>query len=477
MNFIDKRKQKHNIDGYHNRHHGRSKKRADAIIRNIGDVNSILDIGCNQGLTSRFLLANTKVKQITGIEISKTTVDADLLKDNRFTLVEGNICDLSLDDCFDAIIYGAVHHHIFREHGLGEAVRVFQKIAKSCKGKLFFETGHIAEGGRWLWQKRIREYFRTDEEHIFYLLRSIEERILDFKVIGRFWIHGARRWLLCITMNDKSQLIDCGAANESLQIEFSNQGKRQTFTRTFGSKNQRLIPVVGEQNDAPAKFQKQTLGANSYFIKTALHSRTSLVQEFHIGKALSQEWAVQPFGMPSPDSILFPFIEGKSIAEYISQSLTNMERKQITDQILSIWNKSQIISLNWPKGILIPLSEKAVLSDVMDLNPNNLLVEYYKGQPRVRVIDFEPQSNHYRWKNKLHIAKLLMGSHHYRLFAIRMAIAGAFLGIMYLFKYELKSIEERIRDKQPSLSSVVTASIRTFTGRTIACLIPSLDEK
>ncbi|MCK9230947.1 MAG: class I SAM-dependent methyltransferase [Syntrophales bacterium] len=473
--FIEKRKSI-NAGNYHTRHYTRTVHRALAIIGSLGEARSILDIGCNQGLTSRLLLERTQADQITGIELSRSTVDKDLLSDERFKLIEGDICELPLAGYYDAIIYGAVHHHIVRKHGLSEAVRVLQKIAESCRGKLFFETGHITEGGRWAWQRKLRQYFKTDEEHIYYLLRSIEEMIAGFEVIGRFRIHGVKRWLLCINMKGEAQLTNSCAPGGMNWDNFSDTDETEKYTRNFGSKKQRLLPIINEQNNGPVEFQKRKIGESVYFVKKALHSKTSLMQEYHIGRELMETWAVQPLSMPSSNTIIFPFIAGKKIVGDV-QSFSIRERKLISGQITKIWDRCRIITLHWPKGIMTPIPDSAVLSQVVDLNPNNFLVEQYDGQPRVRVVDFEPRSNHYHWKNKLHIASMLIALKHHRIRAVGLGLSGFCEGVICLLKYQSKSTGERIRDGQPSLSSAIMAEIRSLVGKTVTSLIPSFYEE
>ena len=128
-------------------------------------------------------------------------------------------------------MYGAVHHHILNLYGLSAAVATLQKLVSHCDKHLFFETGQIGEGGRWEWQREMRGYFRTDEEHFFYMLRSIEHLIEGFEVVGSFWIHGVRRHYLRIDVRANTDKVLLDNAPWPVDID-------GPFVNSHGSKNQ-----------------------------------------------------------------------------------------------------------------------------------------------------------------------------------------------------------------------------------------------
>jgi len=216
----------------------------------------VLDVGCNNGITSQYLLERGIASRVTGVELLATTVDESLQQDSRFSLIEGNVAELEIKQTYDVCIYGAVHHHILNFHGLSAAVATLQMLAAQSDRHLFFETGQISEGGRWDWQRAMRRYFRTDEEHFFYLLRSIEHLIDDFAIIGKFWIHGARRSYLRIDLKPRAERTAPGVPASTVTLPEDIDGP---FVRSFGSKNQRLSRTDDlENSDSPTVFSVTT---------------------------------------------------------------------------------------------------------------------------------------------------------------------------------------------------------------------------
>ncbi|OQX30433.1 MAG: hypothetical protein B0D96_05905 [Candidatus Sedimenticola endophacoides] len=118
---------------YHRRHSKRSLRRAERIAEYIQPGDEILDVGCNQGVISDCILRDSKPSSVTGVELSRATVSKVLFDNPEFDFIEGNICDIRLEKQFDVIVYGAVHHHILRERGLSEAVRVWRSLAGRCR--------------------------------------------------------------------------------------------------------------------------------------------------------------------------------------------------------------------------------------------------------------------------------------------------------------------------------------------------------
>ena len=114
---------------YHSRHARRTIGRARRIGQCIDTPGSLLDVGCNNGITSEYLLDAGKARHVTGIELHATTVEESLRSRPDFSLIEGNVVDIELEQNYDHIVYGAVHHHILNLHGLGAAIATLQKLA------------------------------------------------------------------------------------------------------------------------------------------------------------------------------------------------------------------------------------------------------------------------------------------------------------------------------------------------------------
>jgi SAM-dependent methyltransferase len=456
--------------GYHGRHTRRTLQRAKAIVRSLsdtsGDTESLLDVGCNRGLTSQYLLEAGTIGKAIGIELERTTVMPSLRTDPRFTLIEGNISNIEISQRFDIIVYGAVHHHIVRNYGLGAAINILHRLTDHCDRHLFFETGHITEGGKWEWQRALRRYFRTDEEHIFYLLKSIEERVSDFEVIGKFWMHGIRRWLIRIDMRRGQSAVST-----------SNRTKRHSsdedYIRTFGRRGQRLISKSTDRHDSPTEFSIIKCDGKRFITKKYLHHTGVPAQEYAIGQTVVHDWAVKACSI-GPDGILtFPYIDGTSLRDVKNRA--PLEQYSIASQLLRIWKEAKATRICASNSLLIPIHQTTSLLDVVDMNVNNIIISHVGKSPVVRVIDFEPHSNHNLWRNRLHFARMMSALGRNRLWAIRMFIAGYWSGLAYCLTYQLRGIKTRIANRQPSLASILVAESRTLMGGVIRT-IPFLRE-
>lgn len=459
---------------YHGRHQKRTLQRAERIAAFITPGSKVLDVGCNNGITSEYILNNTDAARVTGIELSASTVNQSIRDNARFEMTEGNICDLELNGVYDTIVYGAVHHHILREKGLGESIRVFKKLISHCGTQLFFETGHITEGGRWAWQQAIRRYFSTDEEHLHYLMRSIEERITEFRIIGKFRIHGVSRWLMRIKLKDHMDDDESLLGRLPLEVIPLDLTPSQRMIRTFGSSRQRIHTGTDAGGESPNWFYIAKTGQERFFVKQAVHSPFALLQEAWIASENAPGFGVSPVGRTGEAALIYPYVEGMTLLDCFAGK--PRFRTEVARQIIAIWEQCSRQPVSTSCGLLLPLASSARLSDVIDMNQNNFLIEEHSGEVSVRLVDFEPQSNHYGWKNRIHISRILFQLRHAYSRASLLWMSGILLGAWYLCKYQFVSAEKRIIDKQPSLGSVLLAHIRTISGKTLIRIFPSLRE-
>jgi SAM-dependent methyltransferase len=458
---------------YHARHSARSLRRAERIARSIGADSSILDVGCNYGITSQHLLDAGKACRVTGVELHADTVADSLRRNPRFTLIEGDIVEIKLDRRFDICVYGAVHHHILNRYGLSVAVETLQKLASHCDRHLFFETGQISEGGRWEWQCAIRRYFRTDEEHFFYLLRSIEHLVEDFSIVGRFWIHGARRSFLRLDMKPALARKRTQVSTENLYHPNNPDGP---YERSFGSRRQRLKRLTGAtESDSPTLFWIETEESGKRrFVKQYRHHLASAQVEWDIAQSIDTDWAVRPFATTQlRSSLVFPFIE-EVCKVRDSVRLPGIQRQSIASQLLVIKEDAKRIHPVLKGGFLLRAPADVSIWDVCDLNENNLLLEANGGDIRVRVVDFEHQGIHCGPRNRMTSANLLRLLGQNRLRATINWLLGATGVFLWLLRYQLKPVNVRIKDRQPSLISLFVAEVRSRTGALFGIILRRL---
>lgn len=447
---------------YHSRHSKRTLARAERIASHIASPGRLLDVGCNNGITSAYMLDAGKARQVTGIELHAETVEPALRHHEAFTLLEGNVVDLELDGRFDHVIYGAVHHHILNLFGLSAAIRTLQKLAAHCGQHLFFETGQLGEGGRWGWQAPMRRLFRTDEEHFFYLVRSIEHLITGFEVIGTFWIHGIRRQYIRFDMRQESV-----ALPQDLQPwPAESDGP---WVRTIGSRDQQLQRVDdATTSDSPTNFWTASSQEPPLFIKKHVHLPIAADAEWAIGSQVDTEWAVQPLARLEPDgAVACPYIADASPVSDL-RAAPAAERRRFAATVVEIYRDACELRIVAPSGVLLPVSGPARLVDVIDLNANNFLVTRSDGQDIVRVVDFEMQSTRYASRNRVHIGKLLLVLRQRRLQATMLLLLGYAGVAINLVRFQFSPFARRIALRQPSLASLLVADVRTVAGRVLA---------
>lgn len=456
---------------YHDRHARRTLRRADAIGRSLltsqHSRSSILDVGCNRGLTSAYLLSTGIVDEVVGVELDSSTVMPELRSDSRFSLVESDISDIDLDRQFDVVIYGAVHHHIIRNYGLGAAVRVLHNLVDHANHALYFETGHISEGGRWGWQRSIRRYFRTDEEHLFYLAKCIEPRMSGFSIIGKFWIHGVRRWLIRFDLKSTH--------NDSLlNRKFPIRTDAQQYIRSHGRHKQELQPLPSDLHDSPTEFAVREDVEEKVFTKRYVHHQGSATGEFAIGQAVTHPWAVAAKTIEPDSTLTFPYVDGLHLSAF--RSAPRPFRARLASQLVQIWMEAYSTRLPSVRSFLLPRKNCACLLDVVDIHANNVVVGNIGGKPIIRVIDFEPHSNHNLWRNKIHFARMTLSLRQKPLWVMHMMATGYAQGLGHCLRYQFRNAVSRIADRQPSILSILLSETRSLTGRLLGA-IPPFKEK
>lgn len=446
--------------GYHGRHERRSLKRAERIACHIKESRNFLDVGCNEGLVSECLLRSGKVSKATGVEISDAKVSGWLSECDKFTFVNGDVLSLEFEEKFDCIFYGAVHHHVVREAGFDEALKIFQKLAGCCEGKIFFETGQLTEGGRWEWQRNILKRFSNDEEHIWYLLQSIEPILQGFKVIGRYWIHGVRRYLCEISVSQKSVNDKCSGL-----VGYSNSisDDKAAHEEGLGWLD------VGESkyNDFGPDFLKVVSGEADLFVKRRNLMRHFDIVEFDIGISLPFDWAVKPLKM-SGLGLVFPWISGQLFRDASPSAYDPKEVKRKLDQVI-VDAKTHKVFL--PPSLLRSRSDCS-LFDVVDFNPENFFIV----DGEIKVVDFEYFSDRSAARNFYNFSKLYFSLGE-RWVGLKFWIIGVGMMLALSVKDSCAPFEVRVLRRAPSLLSWLGVKVRTAAGLVLIKVIPALSEK
>lgn len=235
---------------YYQRYTKRNQKKIKAILRNVGESETLLDIGCNQGYILRAFLEQNLIKHGTGIDLDISVVDPWLVEDKRFAFFEGNILDFVFDRSYETIVFNSVFHHVFGTYGKETALGLWDNIIDHCDRILIFETGVLTEFGQYYWMENFLRYYSTDEEILNVLLQRIGSRLKKCESIVSLPIHLTQRNIYKIELfpgnspyNLKQNENDFYAAHISKD---ENWDVINEYMRTSGSKDQNLIEIDQE---------------------------------------------------------------------------------------------------------------------------------------------------------------------------------------------------------------------------------------
>jgi len=448
--------------GYHSRHYKRSISRAERIACHIRLANRFLDVGCNEGVVSEYLLKSGKVKKAVGVELSDVEPSLWLRKNNDFELIKNDIQNITFDESFDCVFYGAVHHHLVRESGIVTALEVFKKIASVCTGKIYFETGQLTEGSRWKWQREINNYFSSDEEHIWYLLQSIEPILTGFKVVGKYFIHGVPRYLCEIS-------VDGNRDDLSLKSEYffdQNKKKASDLCDAIGKTDLLLIDYM--KSDIKPTFRKISYLGKSFFIKKRYLLPHVDFLEYKIGSSVEYDWAVSPV-LYTEKGIIFPWIDGIPLSKVnkLSPDLTICLQRQLDLIVKNVFTKT----IKLPPSLLYAPVE-ASLAAIVDFNINNFIVN----GDRIRVVDFEYHSSNTIARNYVNFSRA-----YFKLGAFMKGVVFLSRGLVKEGVFSFKSIffpfEIRALKRRPSLFWWVFIKMRNLFDRFLIKMLPFYSEQ
>ena len=107
----------------------------ESFVRDAGDVNRALDLGCGNG--RHLALLGEVASDVIGIDLSRTLLRIARNHDTEAQTVQADVVTLPLQtDSIDLAVYIATLHHLptpaERQESLGEVVRVLQPGGKAC---------------------------------------------------------------------------------------------------------------------------------------------------------------------------------------------------------------------------------------------------------------------------------------------------------------------------------------------------------
>ena len=185
--------------GYYHSYKSRNDIKTGLVLDHIGPVASVLDIGCNSGYMSEALLKSGKAETCHGVELSRGIVSGSLLEDSRFRFYEEDIIDFKFTQTYDAILYMAVHHHVFGKYGRDAALNLWHKIVNHCGRVMFFETGLLTGQGNLYWRDEMAKHYSSDKEHMEELLSLAGGRVESIETLAALSMNGTDRPIYKIT--------------------------------------------------------------------------------------------------------------------------------------------------------------------------------------------------------------------------------------------------------------------------------------
>ena len=465
---------------YFQRHEGRNRGRIEAIIENMTPGTRALDVGCNRGYFSRALLDHGLVEAVDAIEPSREQVDPALVADPRFSLHVGDAAEFGFEHRYHAVVYCAVHHHVFGHRGYNAAMQLFRKIVSSCDRFIFFETGHFLEGSRWYWQREMRKTFHSDEEHLGALLQAIGPRLERVNVIGRHRMNGVKRYLLRIDLlpADTPQATQTTAASADAAPALTPLTR---YRRTVGWSAQQLVEVG--VNDARTTAEMNVHEGTEYTLckhaetgdrmwcKKCLSDPFLELREQRIAEQVDDPRFIRPVGRHPELGLVFPYVEGEKLSDVDLRACSN--REAFLDSLFDIHAYARDTEVT-PGELDLDPRERGVarkLIDVIDLNAANILVRREGDELHLAgVIDLEYFRNHNAARNGMHLARLVLASRTRAPERIRFMGDATAAMARHHVKWTAAPIESQLYEKYSPRQSVWTLPVREGLDRLLRVL-------
>jgi hypothetical protein len=448
---------------YHNRHKKRNQSRVEAIMNNCPIGNRALDIGCNAGYFSKGLLSNGLAQFVDAIEYNADIVPDDLKTDKRFSLFEGDATSFSFAHQYDTTVYGAVHHHIFARHGYAMAMQFWNNIVDHTESTIFMESGQLAEGSRWYWQRALRRYYSSDEQYYGDLVYSVGSRLKSITVIGTHWIHGVRRWLL------KIELYPTTSKESDLNLPLASSIEiRETLHRTIGSHNQKLISDK-EKSDLQlyegVSFSTGIINQNEeVFCKKYIATEKETFEAI-IAHQINDERFIIPIATSHDSGLIFPFISAKKLNEIPLNEIQDKETFRDNIDALYEFAKAKDIYLDFAGD------RSLKLIDIIDLHKSNIFFD--EQSQNIYVFDLEFYSMANKTRNKLHLMRVLYQLDAKNISAILSLISALSSRLKWLLNMAVAKPETRILYRVENGFSWGYIRVREKIDKVIAFFVPS----
>lgn len=450
--------------GYNARHERRNHVRVKTIIDNSTAGEAALDIGCNAGYFSRALLDRGLAQKIDAIEYDPSIVADDLKTDSRFSLFSGDAIDFPFKNEYHTTVYGAVHHHLFAHHGYEQAMQFWANVVQHTQSTIFLESGQMAEGCRWYWQRALRKYYSSDEDYFADLVYSIGPRFKKLRLVGRYWIHGVPRWLFKIELWPINH--STAPVHEETQVQIET-----SYRRTIGSVDQKLILANDTHNYSTHEgvlfHLATTLGGRKVFCKKYLCDKKEKY-EFEIANQIQDPRFVMPINHSNTTGLLYPYVDLPILAA-VPRSMVK-DKVAMSRALLSLFQYAEETWITVDFGGARTIK----LIDLVDIYAANIFFDVLGSS--FQVFDLELYSLANRPRNQLHLAGMLCrwGARDIRtLTAIAMNLVSCCFGLALI---AVRQPDRRVTERTVSVLWWVYTRFREALDKCIIAVIPRFRE-
>lgn len=387
---------------YSLRHPRRNRRKAKAILRGLPEVPTILDVGCNAGIYSDRLLQRSPTCRVTGVDLSPDALDTRLLGNDRFTFLQGDVADIELSCRYDAVLYLAVHHHVFARRGKETAIRTLEKLLARCNRFFIFESGILSEEGNWYWKEALAHYYLSDDGIYQELFTLAGARLKRVHTIAKLPIHGVVRPIVMLELDPitaaEAQEFPLPACDMDLQL-------LEWFQRTAGSRSQALIPT-GSAHAVYAgthfSLLQDAAGGARYFGKLHTDSISKPWYEAQLHSEVRHPRIVPALSHHPEYGLVFPFCPYRKFSDLDPAEISNS--RQFLGELRDFHNEARRIELSISDRDSPEKMSKIRLIDAVDLHPANLLVDVMDGVVRDwKFVDMELYARHNRIRNLSHL--------------------------------------------------------------------------
>lgn len=402
------------------------------------------------------------VNKVDAIEFDANTVNLRLKNDINFCLFEGDATDFKFKHRYDIVVYGAVHHHILGHHGFNAAMTFWNELVDHTESLIFLETGQIGEGSRWYWQRALRSIYDSDERYIGELLSAIGPRFKSISVIGRYGIHGVRRWLLKIELWPRDRV----SLAQTKQLGELND--KQLFWRTIGSSRQQLIPDADKEKHqvfegVEFRSGKMADGRKVFCKKYIAHNKQ--LAEYSIGHQIEDPRFIAANGISERYGLVFPFIEGATLSKKMRAEIGDPQ--ELKRQLLSLYEfaKQKTITLDFSG------ENTFKLLDVIDMHPANLLLESKTGN--LLVLDLEFYSTKNGSRNRYNMMRTILRHDPRSLPSIISFLLAAIAHFFDLIRFSFLPPQIRIQSRVENIFYRPYVTFRELFDRAAKIIIPN----